>query len=420
MDIARIAGIRVGVDGPWGRLTGVRPSKIVHRCLDRGDTPEEIRRFLQSRYGASEERAALLTEISVRNRPQVPVPENYELHRAEVDLYIGIPYCSSRCVYCSFPSSILPTDTKQVFSLLTAIGQDIDAVVKLTGECGLTPRTLYIGGGTPTCLPFDAFRELMYMVQQAFPHPGLEFTVEAGRPDSIDPQKVKLMRQAGVTRVSVNPQSMRRETLDRIGRKHSPEQVTDAFYMLRDAGFQAINMDLIAGLPGEDAATVCRSVEQVLAMRPDNVTVHTLALKRGAEMREYPDVWELPTDQEMADMVADSRRLIRLAGYFPYYLYRQKNSPGRLENVGYSIPGAECIYNIDIIEERRTIIGMGPSAATKATVLTDWRLESLHFPKDIPTYLKTVGWLAEKRNQLLHRWHSGQLERDLLWKEPVS
>ena len=392
----------MNADLPWGILTGVRPAKIVHRLLDHGEAPDSIQRYLQSRYGVSVGKASLLTEVAVNNRRFVPTPAVHEQENRIVSLYLGIPYCASRCVYCSFPSALLPADEGQIVSLLQAIGQDIQAVVKLLSTCGLSPQSLYIGGGTPTCLPEKQFGQLLGWIRDAFDIPSMkEFSVEAGRPDSIDEAKLRLMREAGVTRVSVNPQTLQQRTLDRIGRRHQAEQTFSALRLVRKAGFRFVNMDLIAGLPGETPADLQSSLAQVLAHHPENITVHTLAIKRGAELKDCFDSAGLPEPRTVQEMVEMSAAMIRAGGWSPYYLYRQKNSPGNMENVGYAKPGAECIYNIDIIEERRTIIGMGPSAASKAVCPEAWRLDSCHFPKDIPTYVNRIAELTAKRDQLI-------------------
>jgi len=389
-------------DRPWGLLSGVRPAKIVHRRLDQGEHPQDILQYLINRYEVSPSKAKLLIEVAMNNRCWVPGPATAEAERLQVSLYLGITYCSTRCAYCSFPSALLPVDEEQIVCLLEAIGQDIQAVVKLLSTCGLTVRTLYIGGGTPTCLPDKLFAQLMIRLASAFDIAALqEFTVEAGRPDSISPEKLQFMRQAGATRISVNPQTMKQSTLDRIGRRHEAQQTVDAFRMVRAAGFERVNMDLIAGLPGETAADVKSSLTQVLVQKPENITVHTLALKRGTELTGRQAASDLPEPTAVRLMVEQSALQIKEAGMIPYYLYRQKNSPGNLENVGYAKPGSECVYNIDMIEERRTIIGMGPSAASKAVVPNGWRLDSCHFPKDIPTYIRRIGELAHKREQLI-------------------
>ena len=387
---------------PWGKLTGVRPTKIVHRLLDRGEHPDFIRDFLQTRYEVSTDKALLLIEVAVHNRRFVPTPETKEAESRKVSLYLGIPYCSSRCVYCSFPSALLPSDEGQIACLLQAIGQDIQAVVKLLSTCGLKAESLYIGGGTPTCLPEKYFGQLMDLIQSSFDTSALkEFTVEAGRPDSITREKADMIRRAGADRISVNPQTMQQRTLERIGRRHQAEQSLSALQIVRDAGFQLVNMDLIAGLPGEDLSDMQSTLTQVLAANPENITVHTLALKRGAELLNCTSASDMPAPAMVQSMVEEASARIRAGGWSPYYLYRQKNSPGMMENIGYTRPQAECIYNIDMIEERRTIIGMGPSSATKAIFQEEWRLDSCHFPKDIPTYITRISDLAAKRERLI-------------------
>ena len=387
---------------PWGSLTGVRPAKIVHRRLDRAEPATEIQQFLQTRYGVSAAKAALLTEVALRNRCLITTPETAEQEKRSVSLYLGIPYCSSRCVYCSFPSALLPADKEQIVCLLAAIGQDIQAVVKLLSAYGLTVRSLYIGGGTPSCLPEDLLERLLNWLTGSFDIASLqEFTVEAGRPDSITAAKLQLIKQAGASRISVNPQTMQQRTLDRIGRNHSVEQIFSAFAMARAAGFDQINMDLIAGLPGETLTDMQGSLDQVLALKPENITVHTLALKRRAALFENAESGDLPQSSVVQQMVESSAYSIRAAGMVPYYIYRQKNSAGSQENVGYARSGTEGVYNVDIIEERRTILGMGPSATTKAVRTADWRLDGCFFPKDIPTYIHRIEELALKREQLI-------------------
>ena len=380
----------------------MRPSKIVHRHLDCGEDQAGIRRFLQERYEVSAERAALLTEVAAANRFLVASPDTAAAEGRSVSLYLGIPYCTSRCIYCSFPSALLPADEEQIICLMAAIGQDIQAVVKLLSNFGIKAQTLYIGGGTPTSLPDVFFRKLLEQLTDAFNIAGLkEFTVEAGRPDSISRDKLTWMREAGVTRISINPQTMNQATLDRIGRRHRADETLEAVNMAREAGFDRINMDLIAGLPGETPDDMKFSVDQVLKLEPENITVHTLAVKRGAVLHEAPDESGLTAAAIVRQMVNNASPKIRTAGYHPYYLYRQKNSPGELENVGYTKPGDECVYNVDIIEERRTIVGMGPSAASKAILPEEWRLNSQHFPKDIPTYIKRIHELTAKRELLI-------------------
>ena len=370
--------------------------------MDEGEHPEDIQKFLRDYYGVSTEKARLLTEIAAANRFLVPTPETAEQESRKVSLYLGIPYCTSRCIYCSFPSALLPADEGQIVCLLEAIGQDIQAVVKLLSTCGITAQSLYIGGGTPTCLPGEHFRKLLGSLASAFDIAGMkEFTVEAGRPDSISREKLVLMQQSGVTRISINPQSMNQATLDRIGRRHRAADIPAALQLARELGFRLVNMDLIAGLPGETADDMKLSLSQVLAAEPENITVHTLAMKRGAPLQELLQPEDFPSPQAVRRMVSDTAGEIRTAGLKPYYLYRQKNSPGNLENVGYAREGSFCVYNVDMMEERRTIIGMGPSAASKAVVAQQWRLKSCHFPKDIPTYVNRIKDLTSKRDMLI-------------------
>lgn len=402
MGIAANAGTRMNEAKPWGVLSGVRPTKIVHRLLDRKENPAAVYEELIEQYGLWPEKARLLTQIALHNRRWVSDPTAGSGESRQVSVYLGIPYCSSRCSYCSFPSALLPADEEQIVCLLRAIGQDIQAVVKLLSNFGLQIRNLYIGGGTPTCLPERQFARLLELLNRAFSLASIpEVTLEAGRPDSISVRKLEMMRQAGVTRISVNPQSLQQRTLDRIGRKHSAGMVFEALTQVRAAGFEFVNMDLIAGLPGETATDMADTLCQVLARRPENITVHTLALKRGAPLYDQTQVADLPEPTVVHQMVGSAAKMLQESGYYPYYLYRQKNSPGNLENVGYSLPQWECVYNVDIIEERRTLIGCGPAAASKAVRFGSWKLDSCHFPKNIPAYIRTLDELIHKRNRLI-------------------
>jgi len=394
---------KVVTEAPWGSLQGVRPSKIAYKMMDDGLSADDIVKIMQAKYGVSLDRAALLSQMAMR---QYPVIKSLANNPRKLCIYVGIPFCPSRCSYCSFPSFAPPTERAQVLSFLQAVGQDIQAVVELMSKYGLQANSVYIGGGTPTSLETDDFAYLIETVQkQLVSSNTIEFTVEAGRPDTMNIVKAMAMKRVGVNRISINPQSMRQETLNRIGRFHRVEEVFTAVEMVRSAGIDQLNMDLIAGLPGETSEDVSNSLAKVLALHPENITIHMLSLKRGSRL------WELPAEDsevtaDVLRMVDDSRIMLEAAGYLPYYLYRQKNMAVSLENIGYSLPGFECLYNISIIEERQTIVGIGPAAATKAVSIPGKRLESIYYPKDIKTYLATLPTLIQKRNEVLERLFS--------------
>ncbi len=381
---------------PWGILYGVRPTKIVHRWIRSGLSAEEIIDRLEDDYRVSPEKAELITSMAFRQLPflQTARPDL-------VSIYVGIPFCITRCLYCSFPSNLLPGE-KKIREFMSVLRKDIDAARESLTRYGLHVQNIYIGGGTPTSLPDNFFAEMLEMVYNAFYGSGVaEFTVEAGRPDSMSEAKISCMKRLGVTRVSVNPQTMHQKTLDRIGRHHTPEDAVQMFHALRAAGIPQINMDLILGLPGETAEDVADTMRQVLALHPDDVTLHALALKRGSRLKMELEEYELPDDAETRRMSETAMRCLEEAGMQPYYLYRQGYMSGQLENVGCCRKGAEGLYNIQIMEEQQTIIGMGGAATTKVVNQRIGRLKSSFHAKDLVTYLRDIDIYIEKRSLLL-------------------
>ena len=383
---------------PWGILHGVRPTKIVHRWLRGGMTPESIIARLQEDYDCSAGKARLITEVAVR---QLPLLAHSDVRR--VSIYVGIPFCLSRCLYCSFPSNLLPGREK-LRAFMDVLARDLAAAEEDVHALGLTVESIYIGGGTPTSLPNDFFAEMLKMVYNAFYGSMIaEFTVEAGRPDSMSAEKIAAMKAYAVTRVSVNPQSMQEETLRRIGRHHSPEDIVRMVHEIRAALNVHINMDVILGLPGETAEDVGRTMAAVTALAPDDITLHALALKRGSNLRLKMETEhiELPSYTETQRMSTVAVRAVEQAGYRPYYLYRQGYMSGDLENVGYARAGAESIYNIQIMEERQSIIGIGGAATTKVLGVRSGRMHSAFHAKDLVTYLRDIDIYIKKRRALL-------------------
>jgi len=393
--LTRLTGVN---PGPWGILRGVRPIKIVHRLLDDGLSSEEAAERLSADYAVDQDKARLLAAIGVRQRPFLHTgPES----RRTVSVYVGVPYCPSRCLYCSFPANVLPADHEKVAAFLSALEADIAAAADLIARLGLTAETVYIGGGTPTSLGDSDFARLLERVRGAFVDVATrEFTVEAGRPDCITDGKVSAMAAAGVTRVSVNPQTMQEKTLKLIGRNHTVRDIIVMFRKIRSAAIPIINMDIIAGLPEETERDMAATMAGIAALAPDNITVHTLAIKRGSRLAAGQEDVALPDERTTAAMLSIAADGARSLGLVPYYLYRQKHMTGNLENVGYARPGAECIYNIQIIEERQTIIGVGPAAATKA-VTADFRLDSVYNPKDVATYIANIDHYTRRREELI-------------------
>ena len=392
---------------PWGILHGVRPTKIVHRWISYGMEEEAIVKRLMTDFACSEQKARLITPMAFRQLSFLKTSD-----QKTISIYVGIPFCLTRCLYCSFPANILPGE-KQLDAFMAVLRKDLEAARAAVVQYGFTVQNIYIGGGTPTALPDRYFADMLQMVYNAFYGPQVaEFTVEAGRPDSITPAKIQAMAGHHVTRVSVNPQTMQQRTLKLIGRQHTPEAVVDMYHALRAAGIPEINMDLILGLPGETADDVRDTMEKVTALAPDDITLHALALKRGSRLKlimEERHV-DLPGDAETRRMSEVAMSFIEKHGYVPYYLYRQGYMAGDLENVGCCRPGAEGMYNIQIMEEHQTILGIGGSATTKVVDFARKRMKSSFNAKDLVTYLRDVDIYIEKRRQLLEEAYGKQGE----------
>lgn len=382
---------------PWGSLTGIRPAKIALTLLEDGMSREEIHIHMQEKYFTSAEKARLCVEIAGRERellsllPKAKKAEGYSL-------YVGIPFCPTTCLYCSFTSYPIEKWTKRVGEYLSALFQEFDYVAMRMGR---HPSAVYVGGGTPTSLTAEQLKQLMDRLTCTFDCGGaVEFTVEAGRPDSITREKLAVLKSYGVTRISINPQTMNQKTLDLIGRRHTVEDVKDRFCMAREMGFENINMDLIVGLPQEDAEDVKKTMDAVKALAPDSLTVHSLAIKRAARlniMREAYKDYKITGTSEIIDMTA---RYAREMGLEPYYLYRQKNMAGNFENVGYASPGKACIYNILIMEEQQTIVACGAGSASKR-VYPDGRIERCENVKDVALYIEKINEMIERKRKLL-------------------
>lgn len=381
---------------PWGILHGVRPTKIVHHALDRGEKRKAVIDMLCRDYGAGLEKSSLITDLAIRQRPFLTGTDD-----KTVSIYIGIPFCLTRCLYCSFPAYILPgkNGLEEFWQAMTA---DIRAAKDAVERYGFKVQSVYIGGGTPTALPNDMFERLLTAVEENFITPDtIEFTVEAGRPDSMSLEKIGSMRRHGVNRVSVNPQTMQEKTLRRIGRRHTPRDIVAMYHLLRGLSNFSINMDLIIGLPGETAAEVADTMAQIEPLKPDDITVHALALKRGSCLAMHMEDYELPDDEEAQKMFAVARDAIESWGLRPYYLYRQGYQRGELENVGFCRPGAESMYNIQIMEERQTIIGIGGAATTKVVDPATGIMKACFNAKELSVYIKRIDGYTKRRADFL-------------------
>lgn len=378
---------------PWGTLTGIRPTKIPMALLENGVTNTETEAYMRDTYYCSKEKTELSIMIANRER-HILRDINY---KSGYSLYIGIPFCPSICLYCSFSSSPIQVWKHRVDEYLDALCKEMEFASDLYR--GRELNTVYIGGGTPTTLEPAQLERLLNKIEECFHIDGIqEYTVEAGRPDSITREKLEVLRSHPITRISINPQTMNDKTLEVVGRKHTVEDTKNVFRLAREMGFENINMDLIVGLPGEGRAQVEHTMEEVTALDPDSITVHSLAVKRAARLAMFKDDYKEMTftnNREIMDMTAD---YAQKSGQFPYYLYRQKNMAGNFENVGYAKPNKEGIYNILIMEEKQSILALGAGASTKL-VLPEGQIERIENVKDIKGYIERIDEMIERKRQ---------------------
>ena len=387
---------------PWGTLVGVRPVKLVHRLFAQGCQEQEVRNTLQSAYEVNPELARELTQIALRQMPYM------KGSRRDVSVYIGIPYCPSHCLYCSFPSRLVGQEEPAVLEqFVSAVERDIDDLRLLCDQYGLQVHTVYIGGGTPTCLPVPLLRRLLAAVAQAF-LPVAEWTVEAGRPDTASAEVLALMKQFGVSRISVNPQTMQQRLLDAIGRSHTVEDIYAMYERCRKLAFPVVNMDFIAGLPGQQTEDMRENMKIVCQQHPENVTIHTLALKKRAPLFGHALRRAIPCADEVAQMLEICRNTLATGGYEPYYLYRQTYMAASFANVGYALPGAISPYNIEMMEERQTVLAAGPGGATKYVCADGHHLEKLYMPKDVARYREALPEMMKRRRRLCAVVYGGE------------
>jgi len=385
---------------PWGILVGIRPSKIALKYLEEGKTEEEIIEIFKKKHLASEEKAKLCIEIAKR---EVSFVNN---DSKNIAIYIGMAFCPTRCFYCSFAANPIMGNKKLVNPYLEALIYEIREMKKYVDERNLNIETVYFGGGTPTAVNNEEFELVMKEAYDAFVKgKGIkEFTVECGRPDSITKEKLETMKKFNVTRISINPQTMNDETLKIIGRGHNSNDVIEKFNLARSMGFNDINMDMIIGLPGEGIKEVIHTKEEILKLHPDSLTVHGLSLKRASILYEnfvLKKGIQVKKQEELANMYEESRLLAKELGLQPYYMYRQKNMVGNMENLGYSRKGAECIYNIQMIEDKQTIIALGADAVSKIVFLEEGRIERFANIKDVREYCNRIEEMVEGKKKLL-------------------
>ena len=395
------AALASGVPEPvWGALTGVRPGKLLAALLEQGLSEEEALRQFEEEYRVSPERATLCLDASRHT-----LAAKRSLAVRDVCLYVGIPFCPTRCAYCSFVSQSVEKSMKLIPPFLAALEKEIAATAEQVRALGLRVVSIYMGGGTPTTLSAGELDRLCTLLAESFDLAALrEYTVEAGRPDTITAERLRVLRAHGVDRVSVNPQTMSDAVLEAIGRRHTAAAVEEALETVRGVGGFAVNMDLIAGLPADSVAGFAATLERVLALGPENITVHTLSLKKGS--RITLESMELPSARDVGEMLDLAGERLRAAGYAPYYLYRQKFMSGGFENVGWARPGSENLYNICIMEELCSILAMGGGGSTKLIRPDEGRNLRLMAPKYPLEYIDTIEKTCADKAQIAAFYHA--------------
>lgn len=376
-----------GFTPPWGALTGIRPSRLVYTAMESGLSLDAACREVQHTFDVQDEKMQLLHDlIEVQSRYPQPTEK-------DVDLYVGIPFCISRCAYCSFLSEEVGKG-KQLLPYTEALEQEIAQTLQLIDELGLYPRAFYMGGGTPTSLPAPLLARVLNACKPFIDRVS-EVTVEAGRPDTIDREKLDIILQSGATRISINPQTGHDITLQRIGRHHTVKQTEDAYAMARQAGFHHINMDLIAGLPGENLKMFEETLRWSRDLAPESLTIHSLSIKRSSilHLQDVP----LPDAKMTAEMTRMGQEAAIARGMKPYYLYRQKYMAGNQENVGYALPGHACLYNIDMMEETGTVLAVGAGAISKRVLPEKGHIERAPNVSDICHYISRIPEMVERK-----------------------
>ena len=399
-ELYKMVSTGLGRELPWGTLSGIRPTKIAMKLLDEGASDDEVFRYMKDVYLASDEKAQLSVDIAKREKAlldKVDYDNGYSL-------YIGIPFCPSTCAYCSFTSYPLGVWRKSVDRYLDALEKEIDYTAQKFYHKKL--NSIYIGGGTPTTLEPYQLDRLIRKIRCSFDLKDcLEFTVEAGRPDSITREKLMALKKNGISRISVNPQTMKQETLDIIGRHHTVEDTIESFKLARELGFDNINMDLIMGLPEESIDDVKHTMEVIKELNPDNVTIHSLAIKRAARLTIFKDRYQDMQMVNTQEHMSVCEKYCKEIGLEPYYLYRQKGMAGNMENVGYAKAGKAGVYNILIMEEKQTIVACGAGASTKRV----WaepnpdgthRIERCENVKDVGQYIDRIDEMIERKRKL--------------------
>ena len=383
----------------WGIFTGIRPVKIVQNMLEASWSDQEIFEELTKEKYLKEEKARLLMDIAKKERDLI-----YPLEQRAVNIYISIPFCPSRCYYCSFPSNDLYRKEGEVQEYLTALHRELEDSIEILNRKNIKVNTLYVGGGTPSILNRQQFEDLFALLKGLRGYSRLqEITVEAGRPDTFSLEVLECLKDHGVGRISLNPQTMNEDTLVAIGRKHSPEEIHRAYEMIQKVGFDSVNMDLIIGLPGETEASLDHTLKEMEKLQPENLTVHTLAVKTNSYFKEHPELLTLG-EEGVLSLLKKVEEFTRNQDYTPYYMYRQKNMLGNFENVGYSKRGKESLYNMKIMSEKETILGFGAGAVSKVVNLETDEIQRVPNIKGLGHYMDRIHEALEKKREILERF----------------
>ncbi len=391
LSIARAVNSIKNISLPWGILTGVRPAKLINQGLDQGRSIDEISQALHDKYLVSREKLELMTEVAAEERSIV------EAGKGKIGLYIGIPFCPTRCLYCSFTSYPLKKYSSKVDSYIDCLIKEMKFTKQFTDKREI--ESIYIGGGTPTSLSEAQLDRLLSAVEENFAIPE-EYTVEAGRPDTLNREKLRILKAHNATRISINPQTLNRKTLELIGREHTAAMFINAFEMAREEGHDHINTDIILGLPGEGEKEVINTMEGLERLSPESITVHTLAVKRASRLRETLEKYSMPDAEAMEKHIAIARHYTEKMGMRPYYMYRQKNMVGNFENVGYCKKNCQCIYNVQIMEEKQSIIALGAGASTKTVDPATDRIERIFNVKSVEDYITRIDEMLERKRAL--------------------
>lgn len=389
--LSKISPIKV----PWGVLTGIRPTKIIHDLLSKDVRENQIKNILTKEYKLHENKANLTLDIALVEKKILDTVDYNKF-----SLYVNIPFCPTRCLYCSFLSNPLSKYGDLVDSYTDKLIYEIHKTKVLLKD--KTIDTVYIGGGTPTSLPIKNLDKIIKCIYEAFNKNNIrEFTVEAGRPDTINKDMLLMLHDNEINRISINPQTMCEKTLSLIGRNHTPQDIIDAFKLAKDIGFETINMDIIVGLPEEGPEEVRATMNELRNLNPENLTVHTMAIKRASRLKENLDEYSLATQNTIEEMLSVTRQYAESMDMHPYYMYRRKQILGNFENVGYSKPGKECIYNILIMEEKQSIIAVGAGSITKIYYPNENRIERVPNVKDLKEYIDRVEEMIQRKENYI-------------------